>query len=44
MTALDVILRLVSPGDTVVAGDDIYGGTDRLLTYMKVRFWPTVLS
>jgi len=37
MTALDVILRLVAPGDTVVAGDDIYGGTDRLLTYMKTN-------
>lgn len=35
MTALDVILRLVKAGDVIVAGDDIYGGTDRLLTYMK---------
>ena len=35
MTCLDVILRLVRPGETVIAGDDIYGGTNRLLTYLK---------
>lgn len=35
MTALDMILRLVSPGDVIIAGDDIYGGTDRLLTFTK---------
>lgn len=35
MTCLDVILRLVRPGDTVLAGDDLYGGTNRLLTYLK---------
>lgn len=27
MTALDIILRLVSQGDEIVAGDDIYGGS-----------------
>lgn len=37
MTALDIILRLISPGDVVLAGTDIYGGTDRLLTYMKTN-------
>lgn len=37
MTALDMILRLVSPGDVVIAGDDIYGGTDRLLTFTKTN-------
>jgi hypothetical protein len=31
MTALDLILRLVKPGETVLAGDDIYGGSNRLL-------------
>ena len=31
MTALDVILRLVSSGEEIVAGDDVYGGTNRLL-------------
>ncbi|WVQ76274.1 cystathionine beta-lyase [Cryptococcus sp. DSM 104548] len=34
MTCLDTILRLVKPGETVIAGDDIYGGTNRLLTYL----------
>ncbi|WVQ80370.1 cystathionine beta-lyase [Cryptococcus sp. DSM 104549] len=34
MTCLDTILRLVKPGETVVAGDDLYGGTNRLLTYL----------
>jgi cystathionine beta-lyase/cystathionine gamma-synthase len=27
-------LRLVKPGETVLAGDDLYGGTNRLLTYL----------
>lgn len=35
MTALDVITRLLKPGDEVIAGDDLYGGTNRLLTYLK---------
>ncbi|CED82307.1 mevalonate kinase [Phaffia rhodozyma] len=34
MAALDVILRVVKPGDTVLAGDDLYGGTNRLLGYI----------
>ncbi|KAJ9115449.1 hypothetical protein QFC22_005207 [Naganishia vaughanmartiniae] len=37
MTALDMIIRLVSPGDVIIAGDDIYGGTDRLLTFTKTN-------
>ena len=35
MAALDIITRLLKPGDEVIAGDDIYGGTHRLLTYLK---------
>ena len=35
MGCLDVILRLLQPGDEVIAGDDLYGGTHRLLTYMN---------
>lgn len=35
MAALDVILRLLKPGDEVIAGDDIYGGTNRLLGYVR---------
>jgi hypothetical protein len=32
MAALSAVLRLVRAGEHVVAGDDIYGGTSRLLT------------
>jgi cystathionine beta-lyase len=35
MGALDVISRLLRPGDEVITGDDLYGGTNRLLTYLK---------
>ncbi|THH18123.1 hypothetical protein EW146_g2813 [Bondarzewia mesenterica] len=37
MAALDVILRLLKPGDEVIAGDDLYGGTNRLLTYLRTH-------
>lgn len=37
MAALDVILRLLKPGEEIVAGDDVYGGTNRLLTYLKTH-------
>ncbi|KII89746.1 hypothetical protein PLICRDRAFT_39906 [Plicaturopsis crispa FD-325 SS-3] len=37
MAALDVILRLLKPGDEVIAGDDLYGGTNRLLNYLKTH-------
>ncbi|KAI5475406.1 cystathionine beta-lyase [Pseudohyphozyma bogoriensis] len=35
MGALDVILRLLKPGDEIIAGNDLYGGSNRLLTYIK---------
>ncbi|CAH2354559.1 cystathionine beta-lyase [[Candida] railenensis] len=35
MGCLDVITRLLKPGDEVIAGDDLYGGTHRLLTYLN---------
>ena len=35
MAALDVITRLLKPGDEVVTGDDLYGGTNRLLKYLR---------
>jgi cystathionine beta-lyase len=35
MTALDVITRLLRPGDEVVTGDDLYGGTHRLLKHLS---------
>ncbi|KAM3508835.1 hypothetical protein MY10362_000961 [Beauveria mimosiformis] len=34
MGALDVITRVLRPGDEVITGDDLYGGTHRLLTYL----------
>lgn len=35
MAALDVIARILKPGDHVVAGDDLYGGSNRLLGYLQ---------
>ncbi|KAJ7242803.1 cystathionine beta-lyase [Mycena haematopus] len=35
MAALDIILRISKPGDEIIAGDDLYGGTNRLLTYIR---------
>ncbi|KAL2914749.1 cystathionine beta-lyase [Polyrhizophydium stewartii] len=35
MSALDIIARLVKAGEEIVAGDDIYGGTNRLLTFLR---------
>lgn len=37
MAALDVILRILKPGDEVIAGDDLYGGTNRLLSYLRTH-------
>lgn len=37
MGCLDVIVRLLKPGDEVIAGDDLYGGTHRLLTYLNSK-------
>jgi cystathionine beta-lyase len=38
MSAVDVILKaFAEPGDEVVAGTDLYGGTDRLLTYLNKK-------
>jgi len=34
MGALDVITRILRPGDEVITGDDLYGGTNRLLTFL----------
>jgi cystathionine beta-lyase/cystathionine gamma-synthase len=42
MSALDIILRLLKPGDEVIAGDDLYGGTNRLLAYIKTHSGVTV--
>ena len=37
MGALDVITRLLRPGDEVVTGDDLYGGSNRLLKYLATN-------
>jgi cystathionine gamma-synthase len=38
MAAEDTVLRLLSPGDHVVLGEDVYGGTRRLFEKILVRF------
>lgn len=37
MGALDVISRILRPGDEVISGDDLYGGTNRLLNYLATN-------
>ncbi|KAG9046473.1 cystathionine beta-lyase [Tulasnella sp. UAMH 9824] len=37
MTALDVIMRLLKAGDEIITTDNVYGGTNRLLTYWKAH-------
>ncbi|KAI4386553.1 hypothetical protein MLD38_004480 [Melastoma candidum] len=37
MAALAAVTRLVNSGDEIVAGDDIYGGSDRLLSQVAPR-------
>jgi cystathionine beta-lyase len=37
MGAMDVISRMLRPGDEVIAGDDLYGGTHRLLKYLSTH-------
>ena len=38
VSAIDAVIRLLSPGDLVVCGDDIYGGTHRLFTKEWTRY------
>ncbi|WFD29168.1 cysteine-S-conjugate beta-lyase [Malassezia sp. CBS 17886] len=38
MSCLDVITRLVRPGEVIVAGDDLYGGTNRLLGLLQSQY------
>jgi cystathionine beta-lyase len=37
MGALDVITRMLRPGDEVITGDDLYGGTNRLLKFLATN-------
>ncbi|CAG8515623.1 2795_t:CDS:2 [Dentiscutata erythropus] len=38
MSALDVVARLVKTGEEIIAGDDLYGGTNRLLAFLNKSF------
>ena len=38
LAAIDAVIRLLSPGDGVLCGDDVYGGTYRLFTKEWERF------
>ncbi|KAG9315259.1 cystathionine beta-lyase [Chiua virens] len=42
MAALDTILRILKPSDAIIAGDDLYGGTNRLLSYLQTHQGITV--
>jgi cystathionine beta-lyase len=37
MACLDVITRQLRPGDEVITGDDLYGGSNRLLKYLSTN-------
>ncbi|WP_299012744.1 cystathionine gamma-synthase [uncultured Polaribacter sp.] len=38
LAAIDCVLRLLKPGDQVIAGDDIYGGTYRMFTQLFQKY------
>ena len=38
LSAIDCVLRLLNPGDEVIAGDDLYGGTYRMFTRMFQKY------
>ncbi len=38
MAAIDCVLRLLKPGDEVIAGDDLYGGTYRMFTRLFKKY------
>ena len=38
LSAIDCVLRLLNPGDEVIAGDDLYGGTYRMFTRMFEKY------
>ncbi len=38
IAATDCVMRLLSPGDEVIAGDDLYGGTYRLFTTLFSKY------
>jgi cystathionine beta-lyase len=38
LAAIDCVLRTLSPGDEVIAGDDLYGGTYRMFTRLFMKY------
>lgn len=38
LSAIDCVLKMLSPGDEVIAGDDLYGGTYRMFTRMFEKY------
>lgn len=38
LSAIDCVLRTLNPGDEIIAGDDIYGGTYRMFTNMFEKY------
>ncbi|MCH2033948.1 MAG: cystathionine gamma-synthase [Tenacibaculum sp.] len=38
LAAIDCVLRLLNPGDEVIAGDDLYGGTYRMFTRLFEKY------
>jgi len=38
LSAIDCVLRMLNPGDEVIAGDDLYGGTYRMFTKMFKKY------
>jgi cystathionine beta-lyase len=38
MAAIDCVLRTLKPGDEVIAGDDLYGGTYRMFTRLFEKY------
>jgi cystathionine gamma-lyase len=38
LAAIDAVVKLLNPGDEVIAGNDLYGGTYRLFTKVYAKF------
>ena len=38
LAAVDTVIRTLSPGDSVISGDDVYGGTYRLFTTVFAKY------
>jgi cystathionine beta-lyase len=38
MAAIDCVLRTLNPGDELIAGDDLYGGTYRMFTHLFAKY------